>query len=215
MDRAALLPSPRAGRAPRAGPRGAARGGLATRPVRAAGDDGRDRHAVVQLPGPAPPVCEVHLARDRVDLRPADDRDGRRLGLRRARRGRAQPRHPAAARRLGAPVRRRRARRRRGAHAARAGAAPRAAGRGERDVRRGRQLVAAARRDRSLARARDVAVLRGLPRLDADRRAAGRLARAGVRAACRARARRGRGARHRRRGRMVVAPPYAIPYSRT
>ena len=24
-----------------------------------------------------------------------------------------------------------------------------------------------------------------------------------------------RGARHRRRGRMVVAPPYAIPYSRT
>ena len=70
--------------------------------------------------------------------------------------------------------------RRRGrADARAAGRGARAARRRERDVRRGRQLHPAARRRARAARARHGALLRRVPRVDADRRAARRLARRG------------------------------------
>ena len=106
-------------------------------------------------------------------------------------------RDAAAARRLGGAVRRRGA-----AGCARAvvrapGARAGAAGSGERHVRRGRQLLAAARGGADAARARAGALLDRLPRLDADRRAAGRLARRGRRPAQRPLRGRRRGVRGR------------------
>jgi hypothetical protein len=202
------------GSRPRPGARSAARGRLPAGAARAAGDDGRDRHAVLQLPGAAAVVREVHVARLGADLRAADDRDGPRLGPGRARRGSPQPRHAAAARRVGAAVRRGGARRGRRPHPARPGADPGAGRRSQRHLRSGRQLVAAARGVGPLARARDVAVLGGVPRLDADRRADRRLARPGLRTARGPRARRGRSPGDGRGRRLVPARSYAISYNR-
>ena len=120
MDRAALLPSPRAGRA-----RGQVREAL------------REVGSQPALFGPLAMMAVIGtLSFNFQVLLPLfakftwhgtastyallDHRDGHRLGLRRARRGRAQPRHPAAARRLRAAVRRRGARRRGRADAAHA-----------------------------------------------------------------------------------------------
>ena len=88
---------------------------------------------------------------------------------------------------------------------ARAGAARRR----QRHVRRRRQLVAAARRRAGDARPRDGALLGRLPRLDADRRAADRLAGRGRGTARRARRRRRRGARHCRMGARAPSPTRA------
>ena len=57
-----------------------------------AGDDGAGRDDLVQLPGAAAAAGRLHLARHRRDLRAADRGDGRRLGGRRAGRGRARAR---------------------------------------------------------------------------------------------------------------------------
>ena len=105
-----------------------------------------------------------------------------------------------------AAVRRVRAARRRGALAAAADPGAGAARRGLRDVRRGRQLVAPARRLARDARARDVALLRRLPRLDADRRPARRLARGGREPA--------RGPRAGRRRGAVAAAGARVAYAR-
>ena len=92
-----------------------------------------------------------------------------------------------------------------GADARTADLGPRAAGRRERHVRRGGELRAADRRRADHARARDVAVLDRLPRLDADRRAARRVARGDRGAARRAPGRRVRGAVCRGRGVVRVS----------
>ena len=88
------------GRARAARARPAARGALLRAPdagaAHPAGDDGRGRDGVVQLPGAAPAARRRDLARHRRDLRDADRRDGRRLGAGRARRGRARARDAAA-----------------------------------------------------------------------------------------------------------------------
>ena len=80
-----------------------------------------------------------------------------------------------------------------------------AAGRGLGDVRRGREQHAAGRGRAGDARARDGAVLDRLPGLDADRRAAGRLAGRGRRTASRSVGGR-RGLSRRRRGRCRRVP---------
>ena len=158
---------------------------------------------VVQLPGAAAAAGQPDVARDGADLRAAHRGDGRRLGGRRARQRRPRARPAAAAGR-------RRDRFgalelcRGGAVAAAAGPRARPARRHVRDLRRGRQLDAAARGRAGHARARDGALLGRLPRLDADRRAAGRLARRGRRPARRAGARR---VRRAGRGRAGGASP--------
>ena len=155
-----------------------------------AGDDGAGRDALLQLPDPAAAAGGLHLARHGDHLRAADDLDGRRLRARRAGGGRARAGGLAAARVGRRRLRRADARRRRRADAAAADRRAGAAGDGHRDLRRGRELDAAARGRPGDARARDGAVLGRLPRLDADRRAAGRLAGGRARAAGRARGRR-------------------------
>ena len=75
-------------------PRPAARGALVrapdAEPAHPAGDDGRRRDRLVQLPGAAAAARRGDLARHRRDLRAADRGDGSRLGAGRARRGRAR-----------------------------------------------------------------------------------------------------------------------------
>ena len=203
-DRRALGHGPRAARHPRARPaaarRPALRPGLRAPDAGAAdpaGDDGPGRDALLQLPDPAAAAGRLHLARHGDHLRAADDRDGRRLRARRAAGGRARARGLAAARVGRRRVRAADARRRRGADAAAADRRADPARDGHRHLRGGRELDAAARGRPRDARARDGAVLGGLPRLDADRRPAGRLAGGRGRAARRARGRRGRRAARR------------------
>ena len=157
--------------------RAASRAAIALRPQRAepadpAGDDGRRRHARVQLPGAAAAARALHLRRRRRRVHRARGRDGGRLGRRRARDRRPRPGQRAAARR-----------RRRSASAS-SPCSPRSAPTlplemrragparlRERDLRRRRQLDPAARRGAGDARAGDGALLGRLPRLDPDRRA--------------------------------------------
>ena len=172
------------------------------------GDDGRRRHARLQLPGPAAAARTVHLRRRRVRVYGARRRDGGRLGSRRPRHRRPRPGHRTAAGRLRGGLRRNRAARRRGAVAAPGAGRVRAARSSQRHVRRRRQLDPPARGEPGDARPGDGALLGRLPRLDADRRPARRLARRGCRPARRPGPRRRRGAlRGRRRLVRVRAAP--------
>ena len=102
-----------------------------------------------------------------------------------------------------------------GAQPARAGADPRARRRRERDVRRRRELVAAARRRRpSRGRVMSLYSVVFLGSTPIGAPIVGWLAQ-DVRPARRPDPRRGRRAGDRWRRRMVVAPSYVIPYSRT
>ena len=172
------------------------------------GDDGRRRHARLQLPGPAAAARAVHLRRRRVRVYGARRRDGGRLGGRRPRHRRPRPGHRTAAGRLRGGLRRGRAARRRGAVAAPGAGRVRAARSSQRHVRRRRQLDPPARGEPGDARPGDGALLGRLPRLDADRRPARRLARRGGRPARRPGPRRRRGAlRSRRRLVRVRSTP--------
>ena len=96
MDPARAAHAGAARRAPRPAARGAALRARARRTLRIP----LAMMAVVgtlslQLPGPAAAARQLHLARHGGDLRAADDRDGRRLGDRRAGRRRARARLPA------------------------------------------------------------------------------------------------------------------------
>ena len=162
-------------------------------------DDGHRRDPGVQLPGPAALARPLHLRRRRHYLHSARGRDGDRLGRRRARHRRPGPRQRTDHHRLGRSVRGRRAGRldRADARARAARAGP--ARRRQRHLRRRGQLDPAARGDPGDAGSGNGALLGRLPRLDADRQPAGRLAGGGRRPAIRPRARRDRGARRRAR----------------
>ena len=137
----------------------------------------------LQLPGRPAAARPLHLPRRRRRLRRAGRRDGPRRDRRRA--GQRRPRlgHPDAAGRRRARLRRPLAAGRRradsGARDRRAGAARRR----DRDPGREHQLLAPARLGAEHARPGDGALLDRLPRLDADRRPALRLALRGGRPA--------------------------------
>ena len=164
-----------------------------------AGDDGRRRHAGLQLPRPAAAAGALRVRGRPRRLHRARRRDGARLGgrgasHRRPRAGGSRPRH-----RGGAVLRRDRARRLRGPDSRRRGRAARPARRRERHLRRRDQLDAPALRRAADARPRDGALLDRLPGFDADRWPARGLALGGRRAARGARSRGHR--RTHRRGR--------------
>ena len=192
---------------PRRGARGAAlpaRRALAADP---AGDDDRDRHPGVQLPGPAAAARALHLRRRRRRLHRARGGDGGRLGRRGAGHRRPRAGDREADRRLG---RRLRPLRPTGGGRPQPAAGARRAGPArlrQRHLRRRRQLDPAARRQPGDAGPGDGAVLGRLPRLDPDRRPGRRLARRGRRPALRPGARRRR--RAGRRGSAAGSPSAA------